>query len=421
MVSTFHCRSAWASFALVAASALGGCASTPKEVVSVAKADLACDHVEIVEVAENRFAATGCDKGAVYMHLCSGGSCQWARLRGVGEVPQTAGGVAVTPPGTPAPPREIIAAPPPPQREVIPAPPPAPREIIPAPPPQEGALKETPLSDGTLSDPYEAEVPATPTVQRADYPPPAPLVETRPPPPVSTYVWIGGYWWWGNAAWMWAPGYWCPPRPGFAYLPGHWYWSTGYWWYGPGGWARPGSTVIVHHAYPRPVRVATVRSFTPHRVYGAPAVAPHYSGALVRGGSGVRVAPAAPPARAFAPRSSPMYRYPTALSNPARLPPRHDGAPPGRVYGGARSTFGARDSVGNYRTSPGRVSPTSPSFGTRNDYFRDSSRARMSPGGSFPSSVGRSVSPSRVSPSPAPSRGMVAPRGTSFRSGGYRR
>jgi hypothetical protein len=420
MASTYSRQFVWASFALFTAAAWSGCASTPKEVVSVARADLACDQVEIAEVSKNRFAATGCGKGAVYMHLCSGGAgCQWARLRGVGEVPETSGGVSAAAPNTPAPPREIIAAPPPAQREVIPAPPPgesAPREIIPAPPPQDGALKETPLSQGTLSDPYQAEVPATPTVQRVEYPPPAPLVETPPPAPVHTHIWVGGYWWWANASWVWAPGYWCPPRPGFAYVPGRWYWASNYWWYGPGGWARPGSTVIAYHPAPRPVRVVAVRSFTPNRVYGAPVVAPRYAGSLVQGGSRVRVAPAPAP-RAFAPRSSPMYRYPTALSSPTHLPPRTLGASRGS-FGRPQQTL-PRPSYG----TPRGVSPSYPSYGSspRGDYYRDASRARVSPG---PSVVhGNSFSPSRApSPSPSPSRGgVVAPRGTSFRANGHRR
>jgi hypothetical protein len=39
------------------------------------------------------------------------------------------------------------------------------------------------------------------------YPPPAPLVETRPYPPARNYAWINGYWWWGPSNWVWVPGY----------------------------------------------------------------------------------------------------------------------------------------------------------------------------------------------------------------------
>lgn len=421
MASNHNRSTRWVSLALFA-GLTGGCASIPDQVVSVARADLACDRVEVVEVSENRYAASGCEKGAVYTRLChSGAGCQWARLRGVGETPQTSGGVA---PGAPdaAPPREIIAAPPPEQREVIPAPPPAesaPRQIIPAPPPAASQTPTTeqpdassaaqqqhvPLSDGTLSDPYETEVPATPIVQRSEYAPPAPLVELRPPPPASTYVWVSGYWWWTDPRWTWTPGYWCPPRYGYHYVPGRWYWSSNYWWYGPGGWARPGSTIIAYGLAPRPVRVQAVRSFTPNRVYGAPPASPRY----VAGALGDRGYGAAPAPRTFSPQRSPLYRYPTSLSSPSRLPPSRPGAP--AHWGGARSRF-SRD------TAPSRAysAPASPMSRDFNRGFNhaDTARSRAMPG---PSPSFRS-SPAISAPPRAP---VVAPRGSSLRAGPPRR
>jgi hypothetical protein len=429
MASNHNRSIRWVSLALFA-GLTGGCASIPNQVVSVARADLACDRVEVVEVSDNRYAASGCEKGAVYTRLCSSAAgCQWARLRGVGEGPQTSGGVAPIAPG-PTSPREIIAAPPPAQREVIPAPPPAessPRQVLPAPPPAASQTPTTqqpdaasaapqqpvPLSAGTLSDPYETEVPATPIVQRSEYAPPAPLVESRPPPPARSHVWVSGYWWWTDSRWLWAPGYWCPPRYGYHYVPGSWYWSSNYWWYGPGGWARPGSTIIAYGLAPRPVRVQAVRAFTPNRVYGAPPASPRYvSGALGdRGyGRGYDRSPAPAP-RAFAPQRSPLYRYPTSLSSPSRLPPSTPGAP--AQWGGARSRF-SRDSAPSRAYSAPAASPMS------RDYNRgfnrvDSARSRAMPG----------PAPSfRSSPAPlrAPSRApVVAPRGTSFRSSPQRR
>jgi hypothetical protein len=232
-------------------------------------------------------------------------------------------------PGT----REILPAPPPEQRQVLPAPQPEQRQIIPAPPPagtaggdnapagEPGAAApvnatptDSPLqagaaptyAQGDLSAPYEAQVPTQQTVQQVTQAPPAPLIETRPPPPARSYVWISGYWWWGSSlAWTWVPGYWCPPYYGYAYIPGSWYWSTGYWWYGPGGWARPGTTVIIHRHVPvRPSSVAVVRSFTPHRV--GPGVQSR----------GVQRVVQAPRGSQYAPRQSPLYNSGARVSRP---------------------------------------------------------------------------------------------------------
>jgi hypothetical protein len=282
----------WALFAL-----LGACAGTPKQVTTVARTDLGCEQVETAEIAPNRYAASGCGRGGVYAQLCGGGECSWVRLRG-SETPQHVAPVTSGADATgSAPAREIVQAPPPAPREIIQAPPPAQREIIPAPPPEgqstapapasatptdanqavpsaadgsSGQLQPytpepTPLSQGELSEPYQAEIPVQPVAQRVEYPPPAPLIEQRPPPPARHYVWIDGYWSWGLSSWLWAPGYWCAPRYGYSYVPGSWYWANNYWWYGPGGWARPGSTYIVYNVGPRRDRYGVTRSFRPHR------------------------------------------------------------------------------------------------------------------------------------------------------------
>jgi hypothetical protein len=224
-----------------------------------------------------------------------------------------------------------LPAPAPEQRTVIPAPAPnnpdassavpapaAPGSAVPAPdsagaaqaaagaqPLQDSALQAgalpadananapIPLSQGMLSDPYQAQVPAQPLAQTVLYPPPAPLVETRPYPPQRNYVWISGWWWWGPANWVWVPGYWSAPYYGYNYLPGSWYWSSGYWRYNTGGWCRPGSSVISYnHFSPRPSTTVSVRAFTPHRVVS---VGPVASTRSVHSGG------------AFQPRSSPLY------------------------------------------------------------------------------------------------------------------
>ncbi|MET0341157.1 MAG: hypothetical protein ABW252_09150 [Polyangiales bacterium] len=406
------------SFVLAALASLVGCAgSAPEPLTAAARHDLQCEQVELSEAGRDRFAASGCGRGVLYAKSCGDKGCAWTRLPTGAEPPPppTSGSEQVS--AAPAPPREIIQAPPPAQREVIPAPPPADaqmRQVIPAPPPANGdaangpqsdaaalqpgdaqqpyAAQQTPLEQGELSAPYQAEVPSTPTVMRSEYPPPAPLVETRPVPPQPSSVWVTGYWWWSTPAWVWAPGYWCAPRYGFNYVPGSWYWSTGAWWYGPGGWARPGSTLIVEHVHSRPSRWTTTRSFRPyHHVtgygYAPPSrVAPKsanygYAGptrsyAPSRGYApsygrapastpGTRYAPAtgfspgryvsgntrpeyapnravvgargygpAQAPRSFTPQQSPLYRYPTQLNNPMRSPARSSGATWGSAGGG---------------------------------------------------------------------------------------
>ncbi len=317
--------------ALLCAFALGGCAATPKRVENVARRDLDCQNVQIAKLDDGRYAASGCGRGAVYVELCEGDSCHFGRLRHgheasiaekVAPVP-SAGGEA----------REVIAAPPPPEREVIAAPSPAEREIVPAPPPEgtdAGAGDEgggssdavpapaadtppapVPLSQGELSDPYEASVPERPSAQKTQAAPPEPLVEDRPPPPYPSHVWVSGYWWWGASSWLWVPGYWCPPYAGFGYVPGYWYWSVGYWWYWPGGWARPGTTIIVRDVAPRPRRIVPVRSFTA-RAQSVSAVRPTPAPR-----SAVRPSRSVQASRAFQPTRSPLLRYPS--STPSRM------------------------------------------------------------------------------------------------------
>lgn len=356
-----------------------GCAgSTQQTVVRVAQHDLACDRVEVDEIAKNRYGAFGCGRGAVYTQLCDPGqSCRWGRLRHGheralgGQGAAAADGRQVTQGGE-QPPRLILPAPAPNAREVLPAPAPQGRAVLPAPglpapglpapgkngasdannaegqapagnagtegaAGSEGAEKpesdasgtgaqadgasaanapaapapdpEAPLSlsQGLLSDPYQTTVPAEQTSQRSELPPPVPLQEARPPAPSPTYVWVGGYWWWGSHNWMWLPGYWSAPRMGFSYVPGGWYWANNYWWYGPGGWAYPGSRVIVHRVPPRPTTYATVRSFTPNRAV-FDGRGPRASAGLAHGVAGPKRMPGD---TGFRPSDSPLRSYPT--------------------------------------------------------------------------------------------------------------
>jgi hypothetical protein len=410
----------WVSFALL----LSACAGTPPQVTNVARTDLGCDQVQVAEIAKNRYAASGCGKGGVYAQLCGGSEgCSWVRLRGSEQPQQQSSGGAVAASSAP---REIIQAPPPAQREIIQAPPPAqpaPREIIQAPPPagqasgpgqggevapnppplapssdgstqqpaltapaQQGtqplapyAQQPTPLSQGQLSDPYEAEVPLTPVAQQVQYPPPAPLIEQRPPSPASSYIWVGGYWSWGFNNWLWAPGYWCAPRYGYSYVPGSWYWANNYWWYGPGGWARPGSTYISYGLGPRPYRNYRTRSFTPYyhaRVGQAPGgrigvtgYPPHVgrSSAPLSGSAPARMNNgfAHAPSGSFTPQPSPMYRYPSSVApgaRPTRTAPMHQGP----------ASFGGGSNHGGYSRSV-QPSSTPQRFGNPGGYGSPSS------------------------------------------------
>jgi hypothetical protein len=386
-------RSGWLTAGVVVL--LAGCAAkAPPQVVSVASHDLGCDQVDVAELGSDRFAASGCGRGAVYTQVCDVSGCRWGRLRHGHEQAVVYGQVA---PGT----REILPAPAPEQRQVLPAPQPEQRQIIPAPPPAgsaggenapggepgaAGPVNVTPApasatptdsplqtgaapayAQGDLSVPYEAEVPTQQSVQQVTQAPPAPLIETRPPPPVRNYVWISGYWWWGTGfAWTWVPGYWCPPYYGYAYVPGSWYWSTGYWWYGPGGWARPGTTVIIHHHVPvRPSGVAVVRSFTPHRV--GPAV---HSG-------GVHRVVQAPRGGYYTPRQSPLYNSGARVSRPA---------PSGGRYYSPGYTGGTRYSApsgGSRYGAPGvgRVVAPDSSVRPRSSYGNSYSAPRTYGGG----------------------------------------
>jgi hypothetical protein len=430
---------------------LGACAASPRPVLSVAEYDLSCPQVEVSRIDDNHYAASGCGRGAVYVQSCDDGAgCRWARMRHGHEVDVAAAQAPLY--GTPAP-REVIAAPPPAQREVLPAPAPGSPEVVPAPAPDATsggeapapdaapapASSTTPVQEDQLSQPYQAEVPAVPAAQRVQYAPPAPIVETRPAPPQVTYIWVGGYWWWGDWGWTWVPGYWAPPRRGFVWVGGGWYWYSSMWWYYPGGWCYPGSRVVVYAPAPRPQRVVTVRTIRPHSVSSSPAVASRAprSGAAVSPRAPVASAPApvrsAASASSFRPRESPLMHYPAPTpSATGRLTPRPhasaiqpSGQPGGR--GGSaslgrvvrptetvppRSNYGSRGNPSSRfdysrpSSSPGRFDRT-PSTGSRSVAPSSRAPSRVSPAKPPPSSF---RVPSRGS---APSRGSMPSRGGS--------
>ena len=67
--------------------------------------------------------------------------------------------------------------------------------------------------------------------------PPAPVVETAPPPPAPGSVWTSGYWSWDGAKYVWVPGqYAVPPFPAAVWIGGRWVphgarwvWTNGHW------------------------------------------------------------------------------------------------------------------------------------------------------------------------------------------------
>lgn len=71
-------------------------------------------------------------------------------------------------------------------------------------------------------------------------PPPAPIVETLPKPPVSAEPlrWRPGYWTWSGNGYAWTAGEYVPAATaGTHWMPGHWVQSgAGYVWK-PAGWA----------------------------------------------------------------------------------------------------------------------------------------------------------------------------------------
>jgi hypothetical protein len=67
--------------------------------------------------------------------------------------------------------------------------------------------------------------------------PPAIPVYVQPDCPVDGYLWVPGYWSYGDDGYYWVPGYWsAPPMVGYLWTPGYWGyaggiygWNGGYW------------------------------------------------------------------------------------------------------------------------------------------------------------------------------------------------
>ena len=71
------------------------------------------------------------------------------------------------------------------------------------------------------------------------YPPPPLPLYLQPPIPGPDYIWIPGYWAWGDDGYYWVPGYWeLPPYFGALWTPGYWGWFGGVYVFHVGYWAR---------------------------------------------------------------------------------------------------------------------------------------------------------------------------------------
>jgi hypothetical protein len=68
-------------------------------------------------------------------------------------------------------------------------------------------------------------------------PPPLPVYD-QPPIPAPGYLWVPGYWAWGDdSGYYWVPGTWVlPPEPELLWTPGYWGWSDGVYVFHDGYW-----------------------------------------------------------------------------------------------------------------------------------------------------------------------------------------
>jgi hypothetical protein len=69
-----------------------------------------------------------------------------------------------------------------------------------------------------------------------DVGPPAPIVETVPPPPQPEYVWAPGYWEWNGGRHVWVAGHYMPPNRGHHWVPDRWDRRDGHYHHEHGHW-----------------------------------------------------------------------------------------------------------------------------------------------------------------------------------------
>jgi len=67
--------------------------------------------------------------------------------------------------------------------------------------------------------------------------PPELPVYVQPPIPAAGYIWIPGYWAWGDEDYYWVPGTWAlAPSVGLLWTPGYWGWGDGVYLWNAGYW-----------------------------------------------------------------------------------------------------------------------------------------------------------------------------------------
>lgn len=67
--------------------------------------------------------------------------------------------------------------------------------------------------------------------------PPVLPIYVQPPCPQPGYLWVPGYWAYGDAGYYWVPGVWiAPPRVGLLWTPGYWAFTGGFYGWHPGYW-----------------------------------------------------------------------------------------------------------------------------------------------------------------------------------------
>src|SRR5438034_2711532 len=67
--------------------------------------------------------------------------------------------------------------------------------------------------------------------------PPELPVYVQPPCPAAGYIWIPGYWAWGDEDYYWVPGTWAlAPSVGLLWTPGYWGWESGVYIWRGGYW-----------------------------------------------------------------------------------------------------------------------------------------------------------------------------------------
>ena len=69
------------------------------------------------------------------------------------------------------------------------------------------------------------------------YAPPIIPIYEQPYVPEPNYLWIPGYWGWGQYGYYWVPGTWASaPQPGYLWTPGYWGWNAGNYAWNQGYW-----------------------------------------------------------------------------------------------------------------------------------------------------------------------------------------